>query len=81
MSREAYLADARNIVARAQSEAAADMKALQAKHEQRLREVVNAIQVSAQRNGVQVRPSGFVLPNVTQVLTMGRPNQVYNISY
>lgn len=81
MSREAYLAEARAIVAQAQQAAADDMRALQAKHQQRLQDTINKLGASASRNGERPNLSGFILPNVTQVLTLGRPNQVFNISY
>lgn len=81
MSRETFNAEARRIQAQAQADCAAAQRALLAEHQARLRDALNQIAQSAARNGVSVRPQGFVLPNVTQVLSMARPNQVLNISW
>lgn len=81
MSREAFLAEARQIEARVQAEASAAMLALYDQHFNRLQAALGQIAASANRNGVTARPEGFILPDVRQVLKMNRPRQVLNISY
>lgn len=81
MSREVFMAEARQIEARAQAEARAAMLALYQQHFQRLEAALGQIAAAAARNGVRVNPQGFILPDTRQVLKMDRPSQVYNISY
>ena len=81
MSVENYRREAATIVARAQAAAAEDMRATLARQNQRLQDAINAIAASARANGVKVSPSGFILPDVKQVLSLARPQQVLNIQY
>lgn len=81
MSREAYEAEARALIAEAQRAAGDEQAALYQRHLARQQDLVNKLSASAARNGTRPFIEARVEPYVRSALLLNRPTRVFLVKY